>query len=1696
MDLNGIKIETGPNTKVESVNGWTRVTRFTASSASDTLEPDTKVDPKITACQSAEALSYFVMSVKTSDRWMAPVKDSLSKGRDKFIEAWRAHVSACSDITEEILDILPGSLNNAADNLNATVSALMGKHGQTKENVSADDNLCTLFIKKCWAGNSPEICKVINDIYLETGKMTKSSFRKLNRTVYDAFLALSRMPAESIVKKIDFSGAIYKRGIVNQAPVAIPEVGAVNTVANYKHTMMHLIKDELLKNIYDTARNNGYSPWLDVTGWAANTLLHTGKAVDGNMVVHTTTDYYRTAFVSPITGYPYKDEKALEDRMKEERAKVSGCGAGVDGDKMLLTMLNSVEELVDNTLTSIIREIIRPDHAIEDIVSIFLHLYADGAILQAGYMPTVKRPMPNLENNPFCELFQRGLRVPINPNGRQLDRNSLIKSIIGLLITPVDKIRIGAGDVIGLKHIEDVADLVKVPVNTVRTAAFLFGVTYYDSLVCARDNDLDNRSVNYDRKYIYTQAVKFNVGLTNVIKSSGFMNLISEGITESFNLLVDALNKVIFVPGELPRSHTDALRRTMVSFPELLLFNIPELLKTTLHSVISPAMGILKDIGLKAAAEIAASDMAATSRKYRILFGLSNELVHLVIRQNRRETGWKEPMNAAIPYASMAAQFKHGDSFPIRFKIYDDEITKTLPILQGTPYPDRLFVQGQEFTDSIIDQMARHDIPPKIEFTNASTTALNMFGMVSKIATNLKSFYTKVEDEAAKEVDNEHRKEFHEKMWNMYPAMETKQVLIINDTVGNLMFSTHYGGIIRKSDRITLEEEYCRARAALESAYYIVSNSRPLVPVELPDRDNIWEDFVINENVVTKDMCEAINTGHKMMKPSLESGFGYKTFIAHKSNHSLFTYAATCFYEELTRTYKDTLPLTIASGPMVELDRIYSRMTHSYSALMTIAGPDVTSLSRLPDVRVQEHDGPRIAVVPDLELVDMTYSDNILEGKINAQTRIELPRTQRSYTKVVQLEQSGAIKDTNLLWKTHDAELSTYHGYPVRSFWSMEKIARTPDAYNGYSVSGYVSSPAQGKSAYLNGSRELDLAGSGNGLPVAPEVFETCLDLPKVYDKYCGFLKDEEDSEAKIAPTVNMSSWPEWRSIADSKYSRRRYNEQEMRNIIDPKARLLNRPCLLPYAETFDIHSHVYLYVDMGKNGRNEKAAFYAMTILGLSNVKELFRKAKAYAEEAKGRLKQGKPSTTAIKTDPESYLEGEVTRRVNDVKLSAAKRQIEEKMGQLRKMRDDYIKYYNRYRPEIQQCRHTMAEGRELEASGAIISSDEEKLKSMIAKGTLRGVRIYGTYPRLKAIAYLPSTYIWAGPFIYNIGEIAIKIDNWGTPNAQVKFYGKFSPKGMLLTALEGCSILQEGATQWIQTCVGDYADAPHVRNNTACLGNIDTALRQASNDLSLSQYLQYCSRYLHTVNLGDHYGKSIVCWPAVPATLHNLVKYGVLCSGRITDRIAVMTGAPFDETDTGWAMFLRPMNWDTESSGNDDVVKALWTQAKKALDEEKYITSDLSAATLYEMYPNLRPAADRWVYGTEERPAVDNHKFDVTCCQAGERILPDVRPMMSQYCYAEMERVCASEHPGYEFSKMFAPSIITAKHQLAWIDNGYTDTKALSLASLKGSPLIGNSAYADDADRVAWADRADAAELTALANLEITIPDPTDNP
>ena len=177
-------------------------------------------------------------------------------------------------------------------------------------------------------------------------------------------------------------------------------------------------------------------------------------------------------------------------------------------------------------------------------------------------------------------------------------------------------------------------------------------------------------------------------------------------------------------------------------------------------------------------------------------------------------------------------------------------------------------------------------------------------------------------------------------------------------------------------------------------------------------------------------------------------------------------------------------------------------------------------------------------------------------------------------------------------------------------------------------------------------------------------------------------------------------------------------------------------------------------------------------------------------------------------------------------------------------------------------------------------------------------------------------------------------------------------------------------------------------------------------------------------------------------------------------------MTGAPYNSDNTGWAMFLRPMNWDKEFGGNDAVVKALWAHAKKDLDEERYVTSDLSAVKLHEMYPKLRKASDQWVYGTSVRPAVDYHEFDVTCCQAGERILPDIRPGVPQYCYAEMERICASEHPGYEFSRMFAPDVRVAQNQLAWQDRGYTDPASIKLGMLKDSPLVDYPKEVDSID------------------------------
>lgn len=131
-----------------------------------------------------------------------------------------------------------------------------------------------------------------------------------------------------------------------------------------------------------------------------------------------------------------------------------------------------------------------------------------------------------------------------------------------------------------------------------------------------------------------------------------------------------------------------------------------------------------------------------------------------------------------------------------------------------------------------------------------------------------------------------------------------------------------------------------------------------------------------------------------------------------------------------------------------------------------------------------------------------------------------------------------------------------------------------------------------------------------------------------------------------------------------------------------------------------------------------------------------------------------------------------------------------------------------------------------------------------------------------------LPPAYVWSGPFIHSLGYIIVEISGLYTNNFSVKFYNPDHLAKVTHPELKGYLPSGEHRTM----------DAAHVRAGTGCLGNLGGMIDSAIREGDIVDLVSLCRSYVNTANEDDTYGRSIVFWPSVPATIHNIVKYGMV--------------------------------------------------------------------------------------------------------------------------------------------------------------------------------------------------------------------------
>lgn len=230
--------------------------------------------------------------------------------------------------------------------------------------------------------------------------------------------------------------------------------------------------------------------------------------------------------------------------------------------------------------------------------------------------------------------------------------------------------------------------------------------------------------------------------------------------------------------------------------------------------------------------------------------------------------------------------------------------------------------------------------------------------------------------------------------------------------------------------------------------------------------------------------------------------------------------------------------------------------------------------------------------------------------------------------------------------------------------------------------------------------------------------------------------------------------------------------------------------------------------------------------------------------------------AATAPTANCNDFIPTEYSNLYRGQRMKALQEEEKLKLEELRRFREEYTSRFRRMVPNIRRTRRELAT---IKSSATATLPEEQQLQSLIQRGELEGFRVKGGVIMVKT----PELSIYYKDLIHKIGKFVICINGFISGGFKTELFNISNPQ----------------TTPRVDHRIQDH---PHVRGGTACWGNLSGMLNQALEDQDLITMIALYKSYLSTVNADDAYGRSIVHWPWVPPTLHNIIKFGV--EGRIS--------------------------------------------------------------------------------------------------------------------------------------------------------------------------------------------------------------------
>ena len=1713
----------------------------------------------------SEQLMHYYLHRHSSENVPGPLPDELERERKAaLVKASREditrikssifklmHKEVCEDCTAVIRQNLAQLTEEISDIRQCTLSNILNKYVKTKADIE-EDNLFIEYMKRQVCAELPCLSNLLDIVYKKHNN-TKISDRldAINEAVYDAFLEYLSTPNLLIPNNRNsrIKGERVSCYNANSIDTAGPDLCLKNNLKNNNITVACISKPEVMAP-------KAYQRIWPETAWPAYKFLNWILTEEQELNVHSP-DSLTDIHLADVEGYrnvslqldyTVSSNISFEGNMRASCASVDYSPSYIVQTYVATELLDrdfcvrvglhkylpsdmtrynseahvSAEEFMNGDLCSkdnalmldtlgtelndIVHTLIRRDHALEDIIDVFIQL--------------LSTEVP-LDKESEGDVFVFG-----HPASHSV-RDKIVKVVMAAIVAPVKKTASGftaAPDIATIVTLSGIPEAEAI--YYLYRFAFAFGLEFMESQVYTSTNGvsyyMDRLKPREMTQRLFSSSRGSDSSLFESQHNRCYADVIKPRIKQKVVECICARHRI---------SSEDLAKAVRLSADEAIVLSSEFLIRSIIKPALAFYMAIMESlvyiVGFKAASllpykiesELHKQGLSPSVKLKSILYGMGSGLIHAVFEQK----GTWDPClpDVAIPISQyIMPDITSSDS---------DAMVRIYRYIEGVMLNVKLLFYY-----------------------------LNKNGKI--LGRCIPGFLSCPESSHKQTLD----------IIRSLPDFKTIRTLYVNDPDCINSFAPGFRGVFKAGDRALLEAKLAEAREKLEELYYVISARRPLVPEEYiedptyqismhtdADRMNINPDMLNtlyaevrpafsifydkasanpDIDVLSLDarglaLRDSINTNSDAMDDAVVTR-KYILMGNEDASHTienavaLYGYPAGIVHSLLPNAKSLAIKGRRRGYPLIGLFMESEKWSLANKRDRYYVGCPLQQLYQVTDRRSV---GNRLPILAISEFFGQDMLRDSTNGFLNSASDKYISATGSEIDLFVGINN---IPNQVLRLTTDSAFLPPYSNYrfleAVRRRWIPEKYPK----YLSFSYARRVDisqDMGRNKSPYPYNINVWQLGGDIRGLDIQrTSEFISMQRSPLDYsvgeiERACEKRRAQtiENAEKGVAEKdVEKRSWSQlWletvldqTNINQSNDSRRNslnpysYDIPYIRHIalsLSPEYRQSEKLVLQTLADTEDISRSLNIYMELydaeDTTMSHRKAR---MRLISLLILRMTCPCTEGFLDAINERILDTEDEEDENTVDSQQYnavcKTRELTEIASEIKVNVTKSDIDREIRELRRQKEEYCKAYRDYMQTLKKQRKSLRDGRCFLNNADAFTEEEKGIDSLYKAGQILGYRLIcrdkcdlsgspdGTNVLLDTrefiankdvilkrianheisidmVALTAPVYIWAGAFIFSIGKVTINIrDVFDMRNIKPKFYNEDQS---LLAKYTKVGIDRKEISRTISDNIS--IDAPHVRDHKACVGNLEKNLNDAATAEDILAYLEWCLVYLSTVKLGDPYGSVLSSFPCVPATLHNVIKYGVLDSGRLDDRICLWTGAGLKKDEIGISpcstITVQPV-WNI----GDDLISALWKDSKAKLENNSYEGSDI-------LEEELIPIATELSGEPLSSPVDENRAHKVYRNILSYSMFKDVQSMepestlrdTSNYV-ADPDHMCSSlraglrqklEHRDYYRQKSwrFMEFVMNSGRSFSkmWNKNGVDDALKLNLETVKDNRL-----------------------------------------